>query len=238
MHTSDRRLHKEAHINMKISEFFQPQQTRCLRCGGAYFDSLELGLCPACALHVHSAPEGDLRAVLKHGRDVLDWAGAALMYSDGVRERVHALKYGGARKLGEQMGREMHLALQGMPIMPDALLPVPLHWSRRCARGYNQAETLARGLAGQCGLPIETKLLTRARRTRSNASLDHSDRMSNVQGAFVLRGDVRGRRILLIDDVLTTGSTVSQCAGTLRAGGAAWVGVLTYARAGSVYGDG
>ena len=223
-------------INALI-EFLQPQQTTCLRCGDAYFDRLECGLCPNCALYAARIPADDLRPGLLHGREQLDWAGAAYAYTEGVRQRVYALKYGGARKLGEAMGRDMAAnarALDGTPV----LVPVPLHWSRRWARGYNQAETLARGLAGQCGLPIEPKLLTRARRTRSNASLDHSDRMSNVQGAFVLRGDVRGRRILLIDDVLTTGSTVSQCAGALRAGGAAWVGVLTYARAGSVYGDG
>ena len=74
--------------------------------------------------------------------------------------------------------------------------------------------------------------LARRRRTRRNAQLDRARRLDNVSGAFAPAGSVRGRRILLIDDVLTTGSTASQCARALRAGGAAWVGVLTYARAG------
>lgn len=214
-----------------VVEFFQPQDVKCLRCGGAYFDRLEDGLCPMCALYAHRAEPGDLSAGLVH-REGISWAGAAWRYGEGVRHRVYALKYGGARRLGGQMGRDMAKAPMELPVMPDALVPVPLHWTRRLSRGFNQAEVLARGLAAQTGLSVDTRLLKRRRRTRRNALLDHGMRLSNVSGAFALTGDVRGLRLLLIDDVLTTGSTASQCARVLAEGGAAWVGVLTYARAG------
>ena len=215
----------------QLMEFIQPQEVKCLRCGGAYFAGLDTGLCPACALYAHRIAPGDLLAGLEH-REGLDWAGAAWRYGEGVRHRVYALKYGGERRLGDAMGRELAQALKALPERPDALVPVPLHWTRRLMRGYNQAEVLARGLAAAAGLSVEPTLLRRRRRTRRNAQLDRALRLDNVSGAFAPAGSVRGRRILLIDDVLTTGSTASQCARALRAGGAAWVGVLTYARAG------
>ena len=84
-----------------IIDFFQPQGVKCLRCGMAYFDELNAGLCPMCALHVSRMEPGDLRHELEHGRGELDWAAAAFRYGDGVRRRVLALKFSGARRLGE-----------------------------------------------------------------------------------------------------------------------------------------
>lgn len=215
-----------------IIDFFQPQGVKCLRCGMAYFDELNAGLCPMCALHVSRMEPGDLRHELEHGRGELDWAAAAFRYGDGVRQRVLALKFSGARRLGEDMGRDMLEAFNALPVSPDALVPVPLHWRRKISRGYNQAEVLSCALGEAGGAAVDTSALVRRRYTRRNARLGHDARLSNVAGAFAAAGDVRGKRLLLIDDVLTTGATASQCAHALKAGGAAWVGMLTYARAG------
>lgn len=215
-----------------IIDFFQPQGVKCLRCGMAYFDELNAGLCPMCALHVSRMEPGDLRHELEHGRGELDWAAAAFRYGDGVRQRVLALKFSGARRLGEDMGRDMLEAFNALPLSPDALVPVPLHWRRKLSRGYNQAEVLSRALGKAGGIAVDTSALVRRRYTRRNARLGHDARLSNVAGAFAAAEDVRGKRLLLIDDVLTTGATASQCAHALKAGGAAWVGMLTYARAG------
>ena len=215
-----------------LIEFLQPQQTTCLRCGDAYFDALECGLCPSCALHATRILPDDLRPGLLHGREQLDWAGAAYAYTEGVRQRVYALKYGGARRLGEAMGRDMAANARALNLTP-VVVPVPLHWTRRLRRGYNQAEALARGLAAETGWQLDARVLRRNRRTRSNARLAHERRAANVANAFAATRAVPGGRFLLIDDVLTTGSTAGQCARALRQAGAEWVGIMTYARAGS-----
>ena len=108
---------------------------------------------------------------------------------------------------------------------------MPLHWARKLKRGYNQAEALARGLAAETGWQMDTHVLRRLRRTRSNARLAHEQRAANVASAFGATHAVPGGRFLLIDDVLTTGSTAEQCARALRQAGAEWVGIMTYARA-------
>jgi ComF family protein len=109
-------------------------------------------------------------------------------------------------------------------------VPVPLHWSRRLRRGYNQAEILARGLARRHGLPL-VRGLRRLRATPPQQG-DPALRRQNVQHAFAVRAPraVAGRRLLLVDDVFTTGATLNACARTLREAGAAAVGALTLAR--------
>lgn len=216
-----------------LVDFLQPQQTTCLRCGDAYFDRLECGLCPSCALYAARIPAYDLRSGLMHGQELLSWAGAAFAYTEGVRQRVYALKYGGARRLGENMGRDMAANALRLDIAP-VIVPVPLHWARKLKRGYNQAEALARGLAAETGWQMDTHVLRRLRRTRSNARLAHEQRAANVASAFGATHAVPGGRFLLIDDVLTTGSTAEQCARALRQAGAEWVGIMTYARAGAI----
>jgi ComF family protein len=116
----------------------------------------------------------------------------------------------------------------------DVVIPVPLHWLHRLRRGYNQSEALARGLAAALGVPCRPRWLRRARATRKQHHCQSSDeRRANVRGAFRTRhaGSLRGRRVLLVDDVMTTGSTAHEAARTLRAAGAAQVAVAVLARA-------
>jgi ComF family protein len=111
-------------------------------------------------------------------------------------------------------------------------VPVPLHWQRRWARGFNQSELLARGIARRCGV-LMVRALRRTRCTATQTGLSHTGRRQNVTGAFQVRRPraVAGKRVLLIDDVMTTGSTAAACAAALRRAGASRIMVLTAARA-------
>jgi ComF family protein len=113
------------------------------------------------------------------------------------------------------------------------IVPVPLHWTRLFARRYNQAGLLAHAIRAAGGPPVMPDWLVRRRRTPSQGRLGPTARARNVRGAFALhRGrSVKGKRIVLVDDVLTTGATVEECARVLRRAGAEFVGVLTLARA-------
>jgi len=114
----------------------------------------------------------------------------------------------------------------------DGIVPVPLHPARLAERGFNQAELLAAPCASHWGLPLLTRTLVRARATRPQTELDGAARRDNVAGAFRVSrpADVAGRRLLLVDDVLTTGATVAAAARVLRQHGAREVGVLVLAR--------
>jgi len=116
---------------------------------------------------------------------------------------------------------------------PDLLLPVPLHPERERERGFNQALLLARRLGRGWRLPVRADILVRVAPTSPQTELRAEARRANVRGAFGLRRPegVRGLHVIVVDDILTTGSTAAACAACLRAGGAATVGVLTVARA-------
>ncbi len=113
----------------------------------------------------------------------------------------------------------------------DAIVPIPLHWMRRWMRGFNQAELLARALGRRCGIPV-IPALRRVHATLSQAGLSNTARRKNVAGAFRSRSGrpVDGKRILLVDDVMTTGSTAAACAMALKRAGAIRVVLLTVAR--------
>jgi len=114
----------------------------------------------------------------------------------------------------------------------DLLVPVPLHHVRRRDRGYNQSAVLAHELGRRMGCPVSFGLLKRIRPTATQTNLTAKERLSNVGGAFQHKREKRlaGRRVLLVDDIMTTGATVNICAKTLKKGGAASVHVITAAR--------
>ena len=162
------------------------------------------------------------------------YARAAALYGERVREAIFCLKFGGntamARPLGDLMAEAGSTMVSVKEI--DCLVPVPLHPSREAERGFNQARLLARRVSRRWGVPVEAKALRRHRPTSSQTDLDAEERRENVKGAFALRRPdvIAQRHVLLIDDVFTTGATVSECARVLVAGGAAAAGVLTVAR--------
>ena len=153
-------------------------------------------------------------------------------FYDGVlRQLIHLYKF---RKVRTLVGPLGDLLLRALPRDEafDCVTPVPLHWRRRWQRGFNQADLLARRVAAHSGIP-RTRLLRRLRSTASQASLSNTSRRRNVAAAFACRRPDRaaGRKILLIDDVMTTGSTAAACALALKRAGAARVSLLTLARA-------
>jgi ComF family protein len=163
-----------------------------------------------------------------------DRARAALEYGDLTRDLVLALKRQGRRDGLATFGRWM--ALAGAELLSDADLvtPVPLHYWRLVRRGYNQSVWLAAAVARASTARLAVDVLARTRSTPSQAGLSADGRRRNVQGAFRVRKSrlalIEGRRVVLIDDVLTTGATAEACARALKRGGASKVDVLTLAR--------
>jgi ComF family protein len=161
-------------------------------------------------------------------------ARAAVRYDEVASTLVHALKYQDRTDLAPAMGRWMARAGRELLGGADTLIPVPLHWRRAWHRRYNQSGALARIISRQSGVPLNGNLLQRVRATEQQVGLSRPQRASNVQGAFQVstegQSDVRGRRIILIDDVLTSGATVDACARALLRAKAAQVDVLVFAR--------
>jgi ComF family protein len=161
-------------------------------------------------------------------------ARAAVRYDDVARTLVHALKYQDRTDLAPPMGRWMARAGRELIDDADVLVPVPLHWRRGWRRRYNQSGALARVIERQTGAKVAAEALQRIRPTLQQIGLSRPQRASNVQGAFKVAADrqalIAGRRVVLIDDVLTSGATVDACARALLRAKAASVDVLVFAR--------
>ncbi|MBL8238956.1 MAG: ComF family protein [Bryobacterales bacterium] len=159
-----------------------------------------------------------------------DYAYSFGYYEGPLRKLIHHFKYGGVEVLAEPLGRLLVQALP-MDLQVDLIVPVPLHWRRRLWRGYNQCELLARPLESRLRVPV-VQALRKTRHTETQATSTPAQRRSNLTGAFRLSSEdvVQGKRVLLVDDVLTTGATVVTCSNLLRRGGARSVTVLTLAR--------
>jgi ComF family protein len=156
------------------------------------------------------------------------------MYEGSLRSLIHLFKYSGMKPLARPLAAYLERAIQ-VDEHFDAVVPVPLHWRKQWSRGFNQAELLARYVAKHRGIPV-LNALRRRRPTATQAGLAVAGRRRNVAGAFVLRTKTKldprlaGKKILLIDDVMTTGATASACASALKRGGAGSISLLTLAR--------
>lgn len=156
-------------------------------------------------------------------------------YQGTAQALVLALKFGGRRELARPMGLWMRAAGRDF-LQPDSLLvPVPLHWSRLLSRRFNQAAALAKVIAEACDAPFAPDTLVRIKRTRQQVGLSAGERHKNVRSAFAVGRNraslLTSRHVVLVDDVVTTGSTLRACTRTLLGAGAASVDVLTFALA-------
>jgi ComF family protein len=196
---------------------------------------LSAPLCVRCGLPFEIAVEDDqvCGGCLAHP-PAFDRARAAVIYGDVSRNLILALKYQGRRDGLETLGRWMATAGAGLLAQADLIVPVPLHYFRLIRRGYNQSVWLAAAVGRGSRVPVDLSVLKRSRHTPTQGAMTASGRRRNVQGAFRVadraKARVSGRRILLVDDVFTTGATVEACARTLKRAGAAHVDVLTLAR--------
>lgn len=156
-------------------------------------------------------------------------------YQDDLREAIHLLKYAGMTPLAKPLGARLAAVYRAEweAGEVDAVVAVPLARARQRQRGYNQALLLARELARACGLPVIERACRRVRPTAPQTGLTRAQRLENLRGAFTAGRDARlldGKRLLLVDDVFTTGATLSACARTLLSAGASEVHAITVAR--------
>lgn len=194
----------------------------CLVCGAPFGQGDGAERCRRCQL---SPPAFDsARAITRYraGADGSNTVGALL--------RRH--KYGLDQSLGRALAEYLDLAPELGGAAYDVVIPVPLHRRRLRWRGFNQAALLGVAMSRRLKCPVDVSALTRIRATPPQTARDHNQRVRNVRGAFRVRRPARvaGRRVLLIDDVMTTGATASECARMLRGAGARSVDVLTLAR--------
>lgn len=190
-------------------------------------------LCDGCGAPFEFAAADRCAACLARPR-AFQRARAAVLYDEASRDLILQFKHADRTDLAGLLAGWVSRAADELLAEADAVAPVPLHRSRLLARRYNQAAEIARPLARRHGLAFLPDALVRAKRTESQAGKSGSGRRRNVAGAFVVpkraRRRVEGRRILLVDDVLTTGATAEACARALLRGGAAAVDVAVVAR--------
>jgi ComF family protein len=184
----------------------------CDRCGAPVVDGAEEGdVCDSC---LHAPP------AFGQGR-------AAMVYEGAGRRMILSLKHGDRIDLAKPMGRWMLRAAGPLAREADLIAPVPLHWTRLLKRRFNQSAELSREVAELAGAPSAPDLLRRTRQTETQDRKNRAERHDNMDGAFAVRDQWRtridGARVLLVDDVMTTGATLSACAEACRAAGAALV---------------
>ena len=209
----------------KALELLYPRRAVCMGCGSGA-GCREDWVCPDCRqalaklwLGADPPPKG------------FDGAAYAYAYHGPVAGIVHRMKYSGVYRLAAFMGTDMVRAYRAIePTGVDVVTWVPMHTKRLRQRGYNHARLLAEDVAARLELPCED-MLARVRDTVQQARLSDDERRRNLTDAFRLNGPVEGRRVLLVDDVCTTGATARECAQALRKGGAQAVYLLCYARA-------
>ncbi len=178
----------------------------CFKCG-KQLDEEEREFCRDCAVKKHNFDRGV----------------AAFSYSDAMKKSMYAFKYNNRREYAGFYAKEL-IERYGDIIRgwrAQALIPVPLHPSRYRARGYNQAEVLAREIGRQTGIKVDTETLVRVKKTTPQKELNDRERNINIENAFQIdKNGVKYKNVIVVDDIYTTGATVDGCALALKAGGA------------------
>jgi ComF family protein len=160
------------------------------------------------------------------GENVFDFARSAVFFNEAAREIIHHLKYADRVSLARPIGTILETVVREAAFTGELLIPVPLHRRRERRRGFNQAQLIADAV----GLPVERRMLRRRKDTASQTGLSRAERTKNLSAAFELYGAVKGRKVIIVDDVMTTGATMNEIAKVLKRGGAECVEALTFAR--------
>ncbi len=212
----------------------------CPTCGKALIKS-ERWLCTACLLDIPLSDYWKFRDnpvnQLFWGRTPIEFASAFMIFSKGsaYRKLIHRLKYQGDKEsgiqLGEMYGKEIAQNSKYEPI--DLIIPVPLHPKKQKKRGYNQSECIAIGLSKSLSVPYRTNILVRTVNTQTQTKKNKEERWKNVSGTFKLAQPkvVENKHILLVDDVITTGATIENCAITLLESANCKISIACLARA-------
>ncbi len=207
----------------------------CLLCG-TYLQAGAVLICGECFrrlpwLEDPDIPSQFLRTPLSKPLH-FDRAIALFDYQDSIGTLIHFFKYSGGRALAQPFGEALGEALRDGAYEARAIIPVPLHPGRRRERGYNQSELLARAMAARAGMALWPAALHRVVATPPQARMGRQKRLRNLRGAFVAPDPeaLRAGRFVLVDDVLTTGHTLDECARVLLENGAAGVIAATIAR--------
>lgn len=229
-------------IYKRISDLLFPKHYTCVICGDEVFNRYDL--CEPClkslpyimgrvCLHCSDplVSNGDYCKRCKGKKFYYDRAISPFVYDGEVAKLIHGLKYNNKRYLAEPLSVFMADKLKSEKFYFDMIVPVPLCAKRYKERGYNQSLLLANELSKQTGIVANGDVLIRIKETPTQTSLDFMERQSNLLGAFkvVNKKAVKGKSILLVDDVFTTGATVTECARMLKDAGASTVYVLTVA---------
>ena len=247
-------VEKDSLIKMclRVMEIFKeaifPSNIYCICCGEAIAPSMIYSLCGGCLKNLRWAnhancdkcgkplQEGYWRNLCTDCREtdfLFDRGYSCVEYGMYEKMMLKDYKYHSRPYLGDKLAWIMADRLEPEEIRADWILPVPMERSKERKRGYNQAALMARGLSRRMGIPWEKDLLLRHRKTRVMNNLSPSDRRENVQGAFSLKSGradlVRGRKILLVDDIYTTGSTLNECSRILLDAGAEEVRFICFA---------
>lgn len=212
-------------------------QKLCPTCW-AQLDHITAPYCPVMGLpfSVDMGPGAKSAEALAHPPP-FDRARYALRFNDKARELVHNLKYRDRHDMARFCAELMVRAAPELWAQPGVIVPVPLHWQRKLSRRYNQSALLASALVRQTGLPACYDLVQRVRPTRQQVGLSAKARTKNVRGAFAVNLEVLGRRqsdrIILVDDVMTTGATITALAKVLRSHYIKHIDVICFARVAS-----
>lgn len=195
-----------------ILDAIYPPNVSCAICGSEAHTDIH-GLCAECAALIQ--PAGIIG-----GSGFIDDIYYAVHYTEHIAAAVHNYKYNDARYLCRFFASLIELPKDWQI---DAVLPMPLHPNKLKKRGYNQSALIARELCKKYGLMLDESLAVRIKDTKSQRELDRSQRAENMKNAFSASGSVKNKRILIIDDVFTTGATMNECAKALKVKGAAYI---------------
>lgn len=222
-------------VNAFIDFLYPPY---CIFCDSDLTDG-RLLLCDRCWDSIPRFPQNEkiileLREKLGDDLMLMD-AFTPWTFNEKIQYIIHQLKYNHHRKISESIGIRLAQFLRDVYIFNniDIIIPVPLHHSRQRKRGYNQSELIGRAMAGTLNIPLHSDCLKRSRNTKSQTKLNIHQRLENVSNAFVVTNvdEIHGKSILLIDDVITTGSTINACAAQLIRHGAEHVYAAAAAKA-------